>query len=89
MREELLSVDAPRSFSYELTEVEGPLKPLAVSVDGAWTFEPVGSGCRITWSWTIHPRSSAAGLVLPLLGRLWQGYPRQALDQLEALMLAA
>jgi Polyketide cyclase / dehydrase and lipid transport len=89
MREELLSVDAPRSFTYVLTEVEGPLKPLAVSVDGAWEFEPVGSGCRITWSWTIHPRSAGAALVLPIIGRLWQGYARQSLDQLEALMLAA
>lgn len=88
MREELKSVDAPESFTYELTEVTGPMKAIAASIDGSWTFEAVGSGTRITWAWTVHPRSAASAAVFPVLGRLWRGYARRSLDRLEALMLA-
>ena len=88
MREQLLTVDAPTSFSYELTEVKGPMKLIAKTIDGSWTFAAVGSGTRITWAWTIHPASAASRLLFPVLGRLWRGYARRALDRLEALMLA-
>jgi len=88
MREELRSVEPPSSFSYELTEVTGPLKAIAKSIDGRWTFEAVGSGTRITWAWTIHPASSASALAFPLLRPLWHGYARRALDRLEDLMVA-
>jgi hypothetical protein len=88
MREELLDVDPPHSFSYELTEVSGPMKALARSVDGRWSFDPVGTGCRITWSWTIHPANAAGGLALPVFGRMWRGYAGRALDRLEDLLLA-
>ena len=88
MREELLTVDAPHRFTYRLTEVAGALKFLFASVDGSWTFESVGTGTRITWSWTIHPASDAASMVLPVVGLLWKGYARRALDRLDALMVA-
>ena len=87
--EHLVTVDEPHAFTYELTDISGPLRPLVARVDGAWTFEPVGTGCRITWSWTIHPQSGAGALVLPVFGRLWQGYARRALDHLEEILLAA
>jgi hypothetical protein len=87
--EHLVTVDEPHAFTYELTDIRGPLRPLVARVDGAWTFEPVGTGCRITWSWTIHPQSGAGALVLPVFGRLWQGYARRALDHLEEILLAA
>ena len=83
------TVGQPNAFTYELTDIRGPLRPLVARVDGAWTFEPVGTGCRITWSWTIHPQSGAGALVLPVFGRLWQGYARRALDHLEEILLAA
>lgn len=88
MREELTSVDAPHRFTYELTPQGGPMKPLVARVEGEWRFEPVGTGCRITWSWTIHPTSAAAGVGLPVLRRFWLGYARRALDHLEELLLA-
>lgn len=88
MQEELLAVDEPNRFAYRLTEVTGALKFLLTSVDGSWTFSPVGSGTRIEWAWTIHPVSAAAALALPVLGMLWQGYARKALDRLDELMVA-
>lgn len=89
MREELVSVDRPHSFGYRLGDVTGALKPLAGSVDGVWRFEPAGTGARITWAWTVHPASSAAGLVMPVLGFLWRGYARRALERIEEILLEA
>lgn len=63
------------------------MRPLAGTVDGQWSFEPVGTGTRITWSWTIHPASRAASYALPAFGRIWRGYARQALEEVERLLL--
>lgn len=86
--ERLLTYDEPNSCTYELSDLTGPLRLLVSRVEGAWTFESVGTGCRITWSWTLYPRSSASAPVLPIFGRLWQGYARLALDSLEEILLA-
>jgi hypothetical protein len=82
MREQLTSYDAPRSFGYTLSDVKGPLAPLVDHVDGLWSFEPVGTGTKVTWQWTIHPRSAFTAPVLPVFGRLWLGYARQSLEEL-------
>jgi len=87
MRETLLSVDRPRSFGYRISDVSGPMKPLASSIDGLWTLEEAGTGVRVTWAWTLHPASSAAGLLMPAFARMWRGYARQALDELERILV--
>src|SRR3954453_3584935 len=43
MQEELRTVEAPRRFTYELTHIEGPMRRLVATIDGTWTFEPVGT----------------------------------------------
>jgi Polyketide cyclase / dehydrase and lipid transport len=83
--ERLTSVDAPREFRYELGEIDGPLRFLASRVEGAWSFSPAGTGCRITWAWTVHPASGSAGLAMPVFARVWRGYARQALERIEDL----
>ena len=88
MREQLVQVDPPNVFAYEITQVTGPMKSLASLIEGSWAFAEVGTGCRITWSWTIHPASAASSLILPVFGRLWKGYAGRALDHLEVLLLA-
>ena len=88
MYEELLTVERPVQFTYRLDRITGALRWLASSVDGGWRFEPIGTGTRIEWSWTIHPASNIAGTVLPGLRWLWQGYARQSLERLEELMAA-
>lgn len=89
LRERLVDVQAPLRFAYEITDVTGPMKPLAGRIEGSWEFEAVGTGCRITWSWTIHAASSASALALPVFGAFWRPYARRALDHLEELLLAA
>lgn len=88
MREELTSLDAPERFGYLLTPRGGPMKPLIDRVEGEWRFDPIGTGCRITWTWTLHPRSAAGGAALPVFRRFWLGYARRALDRLEDRLLA-
>ena len=88
MRELLVDVDAPRSFSYRLSDVTGVLRPLIAGIDGRWEFVPTGTGTSITWSWTVHP-TSAGALVLPVvMSRLWPGYARLGLEQLSEQLLA-
>ena len=84
--ETLTSVERPHSFGYTITQVRGPMKPLVASAEGRWTFEPAGTGTRITWTWVLTP--TAAGRVLmPAFGAMWRGYARQALEEVEAILL--
>ncbi|MEP6798826.1 MAG: SRPBCC family protein [Lapillicoccus sp.] len=87
MRETLTSVDTPTAFRYDIGDLTGQLRLLISRVEGSWSFEPHGTGVRITWAWTVHPVGSAAALAMPVLGRLWQGYARLALDTLETIVL--
>ncbi len=85
--ERLTSVDAPTDFRYELGDLTGPLRFLASRIEGVWAFAPAGTGCRITWGWTVHPASEPAGLAMPLFAKLWDGYARQALERIEELIV--
>lgn len=86
MREELTSVDPPRSFGYRLSEVTGPMALLVDHIIGEWIFAPAGEGTEITWRWDIRPRSALTAWALPVLGRMWKGYARGALRDLSALL---
>jgi hypothetical protein len=86
MRELLTDVDTPHSFSYRLSDITGPLRPLVDSIDGRWEFAPKGTGTLITWRWTLHPRGMGAR-VMPLITVMWRGYARQALELLSEQLL--
>lgn len=88
MREELTKVETPSEFGYTITDLTGPMKLLAASIEGGWSFGPAGSGVRITWAWTVHPANPVAEVAMPLLGWMWNGYARQTMDRLETLLLA-
>jgi hypothetical protein len=87
MRETLLEVRTPSRFAYQLDEVTGPMKALVRSVDGSWEFERAGTGVRITWSWTLHPRGRVGSLAMPAFERMWQGYARQAFENMERVLV--
>jgi hypothetical protein len=84
MREELTSVDPPRSFGYAITGITGPLGLLVGSAEGEWTFTPSGSATTVTWHWNIHAASAITAPLLPLVGALWKGYARRSLAALSA-----
>jgi Polyketide cyclase / dehydrase and lipid transport len=87
--ETLTEVERPRTFGYRLTEITGPMKPLATAVDGRFTFEPAGTGVRVTWAWTVHPRGTLGGAAMPVFARMWRGYARIALARLENVLVAS
>jgi hypothetical protein len=82
LREELTRVERPAAFGYELTDIRGPMKPLAARIEGLFTFEAEGSGTRITWSWALYPRTLLSRPILPVFGRIWQGSARKAFDNI-------
>ena len=87
MLETLTEVSRPRVLGYRLTEFTGPLKPLAERVDGTWSVDPAGTGCRVTLSWRLQPRGRVGALGLSVFARFWPGYARKALSELERLAL--
>lgn len=87
MREELTSVDPPRSFGYTLSGIKGPLAALVGSVEGTWSFAPAGTGTVVTWQWILHPKSGVTAPALPLFGRIWRGYARRALETLSQVLV--
>jgi len=87
-REELTSVDPPRSFGYRLTKISGPMALLVDHVLGEWIFNPAAGGTEVTWRWDIHSKSPLTSWLLPLFGRMWKGYAQQALRDLSMTLTA-
>ena len=87
MREELTEVTRPARFVYRISDVTGPMKPLVASLEGAWLFEPAGTGVRVTWSWTVQPAGRLGRLAMPVFRRMWQGFARQGFDNIETLLV--
>ena len=52
-------------------------------IEGLYAFEKAGTGTRVTWSWVLHPKGRIGAAGLPIFARMWRGYARQALEQLE------
>ena len=87
--EQIVRADRPHAYGYELTDIRGPMKPLAARIDGLFAFEPDGAGTRVTWSWAIHPRSVLSRPVLPVFARIWQGWARKAFDRIGEVLPTA
>lgn len=87
MRETLTELDRPNRFGYTITGLTGMMKPLVVSATGTWSFEPVGTGVRITWAWEVVPTEKVGKWAMPTFARLWSGYARQAMEQIEGILL--
>lgn len=83
MREELTAVESPTRFTYRISDVTGAMKPLITSLDGAWTFEPAGTGVRVGWTWTVRPAGRLGRLAMPVFGWMWRGNARNAFDNIE------
>lgn len=89
MRETLTAVDRPYAFEYRLDTFTGRMRHVAKAVHGRWAFDAVGTGVRVTWTWRLEAAHLAARGAIPAFGRFWQGYARNALDEIESLLLDA
>lgn len=88
MRETLTELDRPHRFGYTISDITGMMRPLVVSVAGTWSFHPVGTGVRITWAWEVTPTEKLGKWAMPAFARLWSGYARQAMEQIEGILVA-
>ena len=79
---EVVHVDEPRAFGYRLTSMRGLFAPLMSHVEGRVDFVPVEGGTRLTWQWTIHPRSLVSVPAVMIFARLWPGWAMKALDRM-------
>jgi len=86
MCEELTRVERPASFAYTITGLTGPMKPLAALILGSWTFDEDAGQTRVTWQWTITPKSALAAPIMPIFRRLWRGYASRTFDQIGVLV---
>ena len=87
LRETLTELDRPHAFGYELDEVRGAMRLLTTAVRGRWSFAPVGTSTRITWSWDLEPAHAASRLVMPLFRTSWLGAARRTFTRLEPHLL--
>jgi hypothetical protein len=87
MLETLTLLDRPHRFGYTISNVTGMLKPLVAGAAGTWAFDPAGTGVRITWAWDVTP-TKFGRVAMPLFARLWAGSARQAMDQIEKILIA-
>jgi hypothetical protein len=87
LRETLTAVDRPHGYSYLLDDLHGPLKPFVRTIDGAWTVTPEGTGARIGWSWTLHPKAPPARLTMNVMARMWKGYAERGLAEVETILM--
>ncbi len=87
MRETLTRIDPSREFAYGIDEITGAMKPLVGRVEGVWSFAVAGSGTRVTWAWSVHPANAVGSAFMPVFGKLWNGFARQAMEELEPLLL--
>jgi len=71
-------VGRPTAVEYEITAYERPKRmtsrtirglPL-MDVESAETFEAVGSGTRMRWSWEVKPRGAVGRLMTPVFAHM-------------------
>lgn len=87
LRETLTSVERPQSYTYVLDDIHGRLRPFVGTVEGVWSVTPEGTGARIGWVWTLHPKAPPARLTLNVIARMWKGYADRALLELETILM--
>ncbi len=87
LRQTIISADPPRGYTYVLDEIRGPLRPFVRTIEGAWSVTPEGTGARVGWAWTLHPKASPARLTMNVIGRMWKGYADRALAELETVLM--
>lgn len=87
--EELVYVDPPRAFGFELRDAGGPLGWLTHGAHGHWRFDETGPDTSaVHWRYVFRARESVPYPVGWLLLRvLWVSYMRAALHR--ALVLAS
>ena len=87
MQETLTVIERPHVFGYRITGITGAMRPLVSEADGRGMFDSAGTGVRITWQWDVTPTARLGRVAMPVFARLWSGYARQAMDEIERILV--
>jgi uncharacterized protein YndB with AHSA1/START domain len=81
--ERILAFEAPSLHRYDMAELNPLQRLLCVNMVSEWRFEAQGSGTRVTWDYSIHPRA-LRGAAAWLMGGLLRKAMQRCLDNLAA-----
>jgi hypothetical protein len=80
--ERLRVVDAPRKFSYQLTDFTGFFGNLVAFADAEWDFDASVEGTRIRWTYTFHAQPKRGWIVRLVVKLAWGPYMKRVLPGL-------
>jgi hypothetical protein len=80
--ERLEVVDAPRRFTYRLTDFTGFFGTLVAFAEAEWDFDAAVEGTRIRWTYTFHAQPKRGWLVRLIVVLFWSRYMRRVLPAL-------
>jgi hypothetical protein len=77
--EEVVTIDAPRFHSYQLTGFQKLFGHLVRTARADWVFSPDPRGVRIRWTYTFYALRGRGVLVSAIVLVLWAAYMRRVL----------
>jgi hypothetical protein len=80
--ERLKVVDAPRRFTYQLTDFTGFFGNLVAFADAEWDFDAAVEGTRIRWTYTYHAQPKRGWIVRILVRVFFSRYMKKVLPLL-------
>lgn len=83
--EELTLVEAPRRFTYLVTDNTGPLGKMVRAIHGDFRFSQKAGGTRVDWSQTFDTRLPFVGILFPVLKLGWARYLNAALVEAKSI----
>jgi Polyketide cyclase / dehydrase and lipid transport len=84
----VVSDRAAGDYRYRLSEITGPMKALARSIDGRFAFVPADAGTTATWTWDVHLTSPLGRLAMPVFKVFWQRAAGKAFTRLGSRLAA-
>lgn len=87
IEEEIISVEKPHYFAYELSQFDFALEYLVTAARGEWAFVPVGDQTLVKWTYSFKPRSTVLKPVVSLFTNyLYRNYMRSAMASVDSLL---
>ena len=79
VREEIVSVDRPAVFVYELTQFSNLFAKLVAGARAEWRFSAHGGGTRIHWTYTFTALPGRGVIVAVIVKLFWAPYMKKVL----------
>jgi hypothetical protein len=80
--ERLREVDAPRRFTYQLTDFTGGFANLVAFADAVWDFDAAVEGTRVRWQYTFHAQPARGWIVRVIVRVFWSRYMNKVLPRI-------